>query len=607
MKKILYIVLFMGILGVLIVLFGLAYRKIQIQKIETYSQDISRQIVAGMDDETMIRQLFMFYFQLDDYKSLKQLMPGGIFIHTNNIPLTAENEQDLALLDSDIEKINDLYRKSGKLQPFYSIDQEGGRVRRIKKGITEFPSAMAVGEAYAVSGRTDLAMLTGFYNCIQLRAHGIQWPLTPVADVQDNPDNPVIGVRSFGSDPQLVTVMVKNYVMGAQNARCMTSVKHFPGHGSTSLDSHTNLPIMHKAPEEIEETELYPYKHIIHDKHAPYGIMSAHIIFDQISSQPATLSYDWLTKKMREELHFKGIIITDDLAMNAVNIYTKENPGVVKGNYGPAVQAFLAGADILLFVFKPAESIVMLNKFMAAYHNKVISRQRIVESVQRIVYRKVKMGLLDQYIQDHLSQWPAKEQKEAEVLLAYSKEVELNIVNIQTQLARPESVNEFISKNGIKTIWGYPSKDIKVQSYPLFTDDPDIKEKLAEKNAKQLKGADAKNTKPKAVPVIYSFDQIGRVPCPERCVILETQNRPLEWLLQKINQKKSQAKERKPWIIYTISDPFPRKKYEKYLAPSDILITSFSGTLESRKELIETYLEEKIPPTAKVFYRDLSK
>jgi len=573
-KKIAFITGFMGILTVLILVFGLGYRKAQIKRIDFYTMQVSRQIASGLDDESLIRQLFMFYFQLDDYKTLEKLMPGGIFIHTNNIPLKNTGRQDLGLLDLNIEKINEIYRKKGLPSPVFSVDEEGGGVNRINNEALDFPSPMTIGEAFSKSHQDDLPMLAGFYTCIGLRRHGIQWPLVPVADVQSNPDNPVIGIRSFGSDPKMVTHMVSQYILGVQNGRCLSAMKHFPGHGDTNLDSHFDLPSIDKNLEELKKTELYPYEHLLGNDKSPDGIMSAHIIFNKISPEPATMSHKWLTQILKNELHFKGIIVTDDLTMNAVNIYASKEK--IKNT---AVKAFLAGADVLLYAFAVNESEQMLNGFVAAYKRGEIPKERILESVQKIIYRKIRLGILDQYIREHKNQWPLETRQMATQLLEYSKETDLNIQNLQSQLAKIESVNNFISKNGIKTIWGNPDTAINIQSYPLFTDYPET-------------GKYYQRMKDKTQ--VYPLQKLASTACPDKCVVLNTLKMPLEKILA--------LKKKNRWILFTINNPFPKKKFTAFLSDEDVIVDTFSITETSRDKLIETWLENKIPPKAAVLY-----
>jgi len=573
MKKIVFIVLSMVALTFSILFVGLSYRASQVRKVERIMWRVTDQVVSELDDESLVRQLFMFYLRLDDEKSLKELMPGSIFIHTRNIPTFENGEANLSLLNAEIENINNVYRQKNLPRPFYAIDQEGGRIRRIRSGTTDFPSAMAVAEAYTHTGQKDLPMLTGFYTCMELRQHGIQWNLTPVVDVQVNPDNPVIGTRSFGSDPKLVAEMAGQYVKGLQSARCMSSVKHFPGHGDTTKDSHFDLPYIDKTIEEMNNVELYPYTTLFGAKQQPYGLMSAHIIFNKVSPEPATLSGAWLTDKLRTQWGFQGIIITDDLAMNAMNIYQKREK-----IENLAVKAFLAGADVLLYSFKTGETQAMLGGFIEAHKKNIISKKRIVESARRIIYRKISLGLMDLYIKEHMAKWSPELQQESDLLLRRSNEIETNIKNIESQLAKVDSINQFISKNAIKTIAGKPESETDVGRYPLFTD-------VAESDPAY------KSIKEKAVK-LYSLRAFSENLCAEKCVLLHTTNLPLERILA--------GQKTKPWIVYTTQNPYPANVFSRYLSPADILVSSFSDTPTSRAKLIETWMENKMPPKSSV-------
>jgi beta-N-acetylhexosaminidase len=575
MKIIRYIVLLMAFLTVLIVLTGISLRKAGQYKVEKYTNEIAEKIISEMNDDQLVGQLFMFLFQLDDLENIKKINPGGIFIYGGNIPRNANDVQDIAKLDSDIEKINSLYLKNNIPLPWYSIDQEGGRVRRIQTADTDFPSAMTFGEAYTKTGKTDLPLLAAFHTCIQLRKHGIQWPLTPVADVQINPDNPVIGERSYGSDPDVVFQMVREYTKGLQNGRCMSSIKHFPGHGDTNLDSHKDLPEIHKSQVDLNKIELYPYYKIFKNNEQPHGLMSAHIVFKEISDQPATLSKTWLTDKLRNEMNFKGIIITDDLAMNAMNIYKKKG-----GIENLAVESFNAGADILLYVYNTKESHKMLDEFKDAYARGIVSKDRVRDSVHKIITRKIKLGILDTLIKKNMESWPAEFQQKAHTLLKYSNEVSENVRLIETQLASPESVNDFVSKNGIKTIWGNPDQSQDIFSYPLFTD-------LA-KDSERFKSINEK------VKNIYPLSSLGKVEIPAKCVILQTQKNSIRNI--------TGLQRKKPCIIYSINDPFPKNKIVPFLNKNDVLITTFSPTEMSANKLVETYLEGIIPPKTSIVY-----
>lgn len=194
-----------------------------------------------------------------------------------------------------------------------AVDHEGGRVQRFREGFTPIPSMREVGErddpAYAESiGRTIGR---------ELRAVGIDMNFAPVLDIDTNPDNPVIGERSFGRDPERVAELGAAFIRGMQSEGVAACAKHFPGHGDTSVDSHFELPTVPHDLERLRQIELIPFKRAIEAGVA--AIMTAHIMLPAIDpDRPATLSRRIVTGLLREELGFEGTIFADDLEMHAI-------------------------------------------------------------------------------------------------------------------------------------------------------------------------------------------------------------------------------------------------------------------------------------------------
>lgn len=221
-------------------------------------------------------------------------------------------------------------------RPFFvSVDQEGGPVQRMRTPFTEFPP-------HGVLGAIDDADLTHKVASVmarELKAIGFNLDYAPVADVNTNPANPVIGIRSFGSDPAKVACHVKAWIRGMQGAGVMACAKHFPGHGDTSTDSHYALPSLAHGRARIDEIELVPFRASIQEKVG--SIMTAHVVFQAIDPKvPATLSRTVLSGLLRKELRYRGLVISDDLEMKAV----ADHWGVPEA----AVLSLEAGADILL-------------------------------------------------------------------------------------------------------------------------------------------------------------------------------------------------------------------------------------------------------------------
>ena len=275
--------------------------------------------------------------------------------------------------------VNRLQRMS-KLPLVVSGDFERGASMRVN-GTTVFPHAMA----FAAAGDPALTRYEGEVTAKESRAIGVPWIFYPDADVNNNPDNPIINIRSFGENPQVVSRHVEAFIEGAESdrrARVLTTAKHFPGHGDTAVDTHLGLATITGDRKRLDEVELVPFRAAI--AKGVDAVMTAHISVPALDTgdAPATLSAEILTKLLREELHFQGLIVTDALDMGAI----------VKG-FGTAdasVKALEAGADVLLM---PPDPEVAVNAIVAAVRHGRISQKRLDQSVARILAAKVKLGL----------------------------------------------------------------------------------------------------------------------------------------------------------------------------------------------------------------------
>ncbi|MGI5355325.1 glycoside hydrolase family 3 protein [Streptomyces sp. CA-252508] len=259
-----------------------------------------------------------------------------------------------------------------------SIDQEHGIVARIGEPATLMPGAMALGAGGSRSDARRAAHLAG----TELAAMGIRQNYAPVADVNVNPANPVIGVRSFGADPRAVAGMVAAQVSGYQRASVAATSKHFPGHGDTSVDSHYGLPTITHTREQWRTLDAPPFRAAI--AAGIDSIMTAHIVVPALdpAEDPATLSRPILTGILREQLGYDGVVVTDSLGMEGVR--TKY------GDDRVPVLALKAGCDQLL---NPPKLAVAWNAVLAAVRSGEISEARIDESIRRILRLKAKLGL----------------------------------------------------------------------------------------------------------------------------------------------------------------------------------------------------------------------
>lgn len=295
------------------------------------------------------------------------LQVGGIIISTGT-PL------DMAA------KLNALQRRA-PLPLLISADFEGGTTMRVAAG-TGFPTQMGV----AATGKVEDAYTMGLVTGREARAMGVHLAFAPVADVNSNPDNPIINTRSFGSDPRAVGALVAATVRGLKDGGVLATAKHFPGHGDTDTDSHLAMPSLPFGYARMDTLELIPFRSAI--SAGVDAIMSAHIALpamDSGVSRPGTLSPAILTGLLQDSLHFTGLITTDALDMGAI----------VKtfGAEEAVIRAFEAGSDILLMPADPANAITAMTK---AVESGRISMARLDRSVQKVLELKVKMGLFRQ-------------------------------------------------------------------------------------------------------------------------------------------------------------------------------------------------------------------
>ncbi|MEG4812361.1 glycoside hydrolase family 3 N-terminal domain-containing protein [Microcoleus sp. F8-D3] len=250
-------------------------------------------------------------------------------------------------------------------------------------GATWFGPPMAIAEVarHDSEAADRYAEQMGAVTAVEARAIGLNWVLAPVVDVNNNPDNPVINVRAFGETPEIVGKLAAAFIRGAGQHPVLTTAKHFPGHGDTAVDSHLELPVLPHSPARLAQVELPPFVGAI--AAGVDAVMSAHLLISAWDAEfPATLSRKILIGKLREELGFEGLIVTDALVM-----------GAIANKYGAneaAVLAAEAGADVLLMPLDPEGAILAVCE---AVTQGRISTAQIKESVQRIWKAKAKVGL----------------------------------------------------------------------------------------------------------------------------------------------------------------------------------------------------------------------
>jgi len=318
-----------------------------------------------------IGQLFMVGFDsLEVNEHITRLIQerhvGGVILFRRNV----HTPQQVAALCRRLQEIN---AEVSDIPLLISLDQEGGMVMRVEQGVTPIPAAMAFQQAGSVADCEQLSRISGD----EMRQLGINMILAPVLDVNNNPLNPVIGVRAFGEDPDTVISYGMAAMRGLNAAGVITTAKHFPGHGDTSTDSHYSMSIVPHDKARLDAMELPPFKAAI--AQGVHAIMTAHVVFPAIESEPdlpATLSKSVLTDLLRGELGFKGVIISDCLEMLAI----ADGVGVTNG----AIQTLKAGADIALISHQQERQQTAIDGVIAAVERGEISLNQINRAHERV-------------------------------------------------------------------------------------------------------------------------------------------------------------------------------------------------------------------------------
>jgi beta-N-acetylhexosaminidase len=331
-------------------------------------------LVAGLSTRDKIAQLVVpwvpgTYAAFDD-DAFRRMQEWVDSLHIGGLLISVGSPLDVAA------KLNRLQERS-ELPLLVTSDLEAGTAIRLNGG-TPFPPNMGIG---ATGGDTNAYEL-GRITALEGRAVGIHLAFAPVADVNNNPANPIINVRSFGEDPEAVARMVAAEVRGLQEHGMLSGVKHFPGHGDTGTDSHIALAVSNSDWARLDSVELVPFRSAI--SAGVSSVMSAHIAlpgFDRGPLRPGTVAPSVLTGLLRDSLGFKGLVVTDALNMGGVaNAYGSE----------AVVLAFIAGADLLL---QPADPRTAINAMAAAVARGDISQARLDRSVRRVLAIKHQLGL----------------------------------------------------------------------------------------------------------------------------------------------------------------------------------------------------------------------
>jgi beta-N-acetylhexosaminidase len=256
-------------------------------------------------------------------------------------------------------------------QALVAVDEEGGIVTRLEAAAgSSFPGNAALGAIDDLAATSQVARNIG----AMLARSGLNLNLAPVADVASNPDNPVIGVRSFGADPERVAAHTAAFVTGLQECGVAACAKHFPGHGRTGVDSHLVLPSVPVSLAELAASDLVPFRAAIGA--GVRAVMTSHVCFPAVDEKPVTMSHRWLTDVLRGDLGFGGVIVTDALDMGAIGDSASSGAG--------AVGALAAGADLLCLGADRAAQQRAVSALEAAVADGSVSQGRIAEASERV-------------------------------------------------------------------------------------------------------------------------------------------------------------------------------------------------------------------------------
>ena len=350
------------------------------------------EILAGMSIEQKIGQLFVAvgYGSRADVPHASNTSTTGVdtiaeIVRTHHVGgliyfVWSDNLQDIEQIATLSNDAQDAALEAGGIPLVISADEERGVVYRLPAPATPLPGQMALG----ATGSHSHARKAGDIVGSEMRAAGLHQAFSPVVDVNIEAQNPVIGVRSLGADPQAVARLGAAQIKGMQKANCSAAAKHFPGHGDTATDSHLGLPVIDHTREELDTLDLPPFVAAIDE--GIDTIMTAHIVVPALddSGVPATLSHTILTGLLRGELGFEGVIVTDSLAMEGVR--------TMFGDDRVPVEAILAGADQMLM---PPDLVVAIGGVRDAVASGEITEERLDESVRRILAQKLRRGLFD--------------------------------------------------------------------------------------------------------------------------------------------------------------------------------------------------------------------
>lgn len=340
--------------------------------------------ISNMSLDEKIGQLVISGFygtSLDEniLKLIKEDKISGVILFNRNV----KDSSTLLSLNNSLKESN----KNNKLPLFISVDEEGGLVTRMPKDIKRLPTNKYIGSL----NNKDLSYKVGEILGEQLSYFGFNMNFAPVLDINSNPNNPVIGDRSFGNNKDTVAILGTSTMKGIQSKNIISVVKHFPGHGDTSVDSHVNLPVVNYDINRLNSFEFVPFKTAI--QNGADAVMVGHILLPKIDSKyPSSMSYEIVTNILRKDLGFNGLVVSDDMTMGAIT----KNYSIEEAS----IKAINAGVDLLLVCQKYENTENVLKTLKEAVLNGTISKERLDNALYNIISIKKKYLLNKGYDND---------------------------------------------------------------------------------------------------------------------------------------------------------------------------------------------------------------
>lgn len=318
------------------------------------SQSVGQHFIVGLSGPALTA---------DDRQLLRELRPAGVILRAHNF--LAERPYDV-WIEALRNLLEGVKTSVGRANPIVAIDHEGGRVHRTPEPITHFPAPFFY---------SDFARDVAHAMAVELRSLGVNLSFAPVADIHSNSSNPVIGQRAFGSDPGTVARAAVDFAEALLAGGIVPVGKHFPGHGDTAQDSHEELPYLDLTIDQLSARELIPFRALVH-AHVPC-LLTAHIMFSKIDRDlPATLSPHFVKDILRNQLHYEGVVISDDLDMKAIALHFSDEQ--------IAATSFEAGLDLLLFNHDPLRALRVAGIIEVNLANRSLLRDIFDKSSERV-------------------------------------------------------------------------------------------------------------------------------------------------------------------------------------------------------------------------------